>query len=126
MPTATTWTPTGARRRKITIQQQSTTKTALGFLSSTWTDVLTTWAAVSVRPVTTLASVGTSQQPIIRNSYVVNIRYVPSITILPGMRITESDGGAVYLIQSTVDPEERHRELVLFCSQVPAPAAQEE
>ncbi len=121
-----TWTPTGARRRKITIQQQSSTKTAMGFLTSTWADVLTTWAAVTPHAVTSMATAGASQQPMIANTYAVNIRYAPSVTIKPGMRVVESDGGATYLIQSITDPEERHRELVLMCSQVPAPAAQEQ
>lgn len=122
-----TWTAPGARRRQITIQQQATTgKTTMGFLSNTWSDVLTTWAAVTVRPVTGLASVGPSQQPVVRNLYILNIRYVPGIAILPGMRVVESDGGAVYLIQSTADVQERHRELNLMCSQIPAPAAEEQ
>lgn len=125
---ATSWTDPGARRRQITIQQQSTTsKTALGFLTNTWTDVLTTWAAVTPKQMVTFAAtaqVGVSAQPIVRNLYLVNIRYVPSTPILPGMRVIESDGGAVYLIQVVVDVEQRHREWNLTCAEIPAPAAQ--
>lgn len=121
-----TWTPAGERRRRVTIQQQSTaSKTAMGFLTNTWTDVLTTWAKVTARPVTTLATVGASQEPITRNTYTLNIRYAPSIAILPGMRVVDGSG-VYYLIQSIVDVQERHRELNLMCSQIPAPAAQEQ
>lgn len=124
MPTQQ-WTPAGARRRHITIQQQSTaTKTAMGFLKNSWADVLSTSAKVTVRPVTNAAAVGPSQEPITRNSYILNIRYAPSITILPGMRV--KDDTAYYLIQSVADVEERHRELNLFCTQIPAPAAEEQ
>lgn len=128
MPPATSWTPPGARRRHITIQQQDTSsKTAMGFLKPTWTDVLTTWASVRPKTMVTFAAVGkvAGDQPMVRNLYEVNIRYVPSVTILPGMRVVEPDG-AVYLIQSVADVEQRHRELSLACSQIPAPAAEEQ
>lgn len=125
MASTTSWTPAGERRRRVTIQQQnSASKTAMGFLTGAWTDVLTTWAKVTPRTVTTLAQVGASQEPIIKNTYAINIRYAPSISILPGMHVV--DGSSVYLIQSVVDVQELHRELNLMCSQIPAPAAQEQ
>lgn len=122
----TTWTPSAARRRKITIQSESSSTTTLGFMGAggTWNAVATEWAAVKVRQQTTLVQVGASQQPVIVATYIVNIRYVPSITILRGMRVVEADGGATYLIQQVQDVDERHRELNLFCSQVPAPTQQ--
>lgn len=127
MSAPTTWTSAGARRRKVTIQQQATTKTAMGFPGNgAWSDVLVTWASVTpiIKPV--LVQVHASQEPVILKTYKANIRYVASITVLPGMRLVETDGGATYLIQQVEDVEERHRELNLFCSQVPAPAAQEQ
>ncbi|MGZ6361771.1 MAG: phage head closure protein [Ktedonobacterales bacterium] len=121
----TTWTPSGERRRRVTIQQQnSATRTGMGFLTNAWTDVLTTWAKVTPRQLTALVTVGASQEPIIKNTYAINIRYAPSITILPGMRVT--DGSSYYLIQSVTDVQERRRELNLMCSQIPAPAAMEQ
>lgn len=123
----TNWTPSGARRRKVTIQKQSASPlTGMGFLAAAWTNVLSTWASVTVRQQTSLVSVGASQEPVIVGTYILNVRYVPSVPILRGMRVVESDGGAVYLIQQVQDVDERHRELNLFCSQVPAPTQQEQ
>jgi hypothetical protein len=127
MSAPTQWTGPGARRRHVTIQSQATTKTAMGFPGNgAWSDVLDTWASVVpvIKPV--LMQVHASQEPIIMKTYRANIRYVASVTILPGMRLVEYDGGATYLIQQVEDVEERHRELNLFCSQVPAPAQQEQ
>lgn len=126
----TKWTPPGERRRKITIQQQATaTKTTAGFLKNAWTDVLTTWAAVKVKHLYQFAKAGASEQPIPHAAYILNIRFPPSTAILPGMRVVETDPtaqGATYLIQSVADVDQMHRELDLFCSQIPAPAAQEQ
>lgn len=131
MPSATKWTPPGERRRRITIQQEAASSTtALGFLSggTSWAPVLTTWAKVTARMVTApVGAVGASEQPILRALSLVNIRYAPGVAILPGMRVVESDpasNGATYLIQNVQDVEERHRELILFCSQVPATTAE--
>lgn len=119
----TQWTPVGARRRHVTIAQQSTSsKTTLGFLAGAAgiTTVLTTWAKVTVKQVTLLAAVQ-DDQPLTKALYILNIRYPPSIAILPGMHVT--DGATTYIIQNVVDVEERHRELNLFCAFVPTAAA---
>lgn len=126
----TKWTPPGERRRQIIIQQESTAKNTGGFLSGTWTNVATTWASIVPRvSKSAIAIVDASNQPIVRMYYEVNIRYIPGLTILPGMRIVEqassvSGAGATYVIQAVMDVEERHRELSLFCTQVPATAAE--
>lgn len=115
----------GKLRRPVTIQQQSTaSKTTMGFLTNAWTDVLSTWAAVTVRTMTSLVTVGTSQEPVTKNTYILTIRYAPSTPILAGMRV--KDGSNYFLIQSVGDKDERHRELTLFCSQIPAPSAEEQ
>lgn len=122
-PGGTKWTPVGDRRRKVVIQQQSTgTRTGMGFLPGTWSTVLTTWAKVTVRAMSTFASPGAVQEPITKAVYILNIRYAPSTPILNGMRVT--DGTAYYLIQNVQDVDERHRELNLYCSQIPAPMAE--
>ena len=121
------WTPPGARRRHITIQQQQTatgTRTGLGFLPGTWSTVLTTWAKVTVRQVYSFAAAGPTQEPIAKALYLLNIRYVPRVAILAGMRI--QDGANYYLVQNVVDVDELHRELTLFCSQIPASTAEEQ
>lgn len=130
----TTWIAPGERRRQITIQQEPTaTKTALGFLASgggTWTDVVTTWAKIDQYVSKKgAATVGASNEPMIAMYYEVNIRYVPGVSILPGMRVVEqsstvSGSGATYRIQAVVDVEQRHRELHLSCTQIPATAAE--
>lgn len=116
----------GKLRRPVTIQQQnSASRTGMGFLTNAWTEVLRTWAAVQVRPVTTLSQViGAEQQPIIKNTYTLTIRYAPSTTILPGMRVV--DGSNYYLIQSVGNVDERNQQLALYCSQTPAPASPEQ
>lgn len=116
------WTQPGHRRRKITIAEQTTgTRTGMGFLPGVWVDVLDTWALVTPRPLFTNAATQ-GEEPIVRAVYLLNIRYNPSVAILPGMRVT--DGSAYYLIQNVVDVDERHREWNLYCSQIPAPAAE--
>lgn len=133
---AVSWTPPGARRRRITIQQQSaTTRTSMGFLSNAWTDVVTTSAKVEGKMVTRFVKVGVDSQPVPYAMYLINIRFQPGTTILRGMRVvdpaTSGTGNAdavqhYYLIQDVIDVEERHRELNLFCSQIPAPTAEEQ
>ena len=121
---ANKWTPLGARRRKVTIQTQSAgSRTGMGFLPGTWSTVLTTWAKVTVRQLFSYATVS-GQEPIGKAVFILNIRYPPSIRILIGMRV--SDGAASYLIQNVQDVDELHREINLFCSEIPAPAAQEQ
>lgn len=119
------WTQPGERRRKVTIQQQSaSSKTAMGFLSNSWSTVLTTWAKVTTRQMSTFAASGATLEPLAKAVYLLNIRYPPSTQITAGMRV--QDGSATYQIQNVVDVNELHRELTLFCSQIPAPTAEEQ
>jgi head-tail adaptor len=119
---ATTWTAPGERRRKVTIQRQSTgTRTGMGFLPGAWADVLTTWAKVTVKNMTAFAAV-IGGEPVSKNLFLLNIRFPPGIDILSGMRV--ADGTDFYRIQNVTDVDERHRELILTCSQIPDPAAE--
>lgn len=133
MPTQ--WTSPGARRRKVILQQEiaagTGAKTALGFLAggtANWTTVQTVWACITPKQVMSLPAVGASDQPRVWTQYLINIRYIPGVAILPGMRVVEQDpavtvNGATYVITSVVDVDERHRELTLYCWQAPATAS---
>lgn len=135
-PARSIWTQPGERRRKIVIQQENVTgagtrtTSGYGFLAggtANWSTVLTTWAKVTPRPMSSYAASGPADEPMVRAVYVLNIRYVPNVAILPGMRVVEQDPAstsATYLIQNVVDRDEMHREYDLFCSQIPAPAAE--
>lgn len=113
----TTTVQAGTLRRKLIIQQRNATSDGLLGQSATWTDVLTTWGSVTAKNSSALLQLMAGQQ-MATTAYDIIIRYPPSRTILPGMRVV--DGGRVYTISNVNDTDERHRTLHLACVQAPA------
>jgi SPP1 family predicted phage head-tail adaptor len=107
----------GALRRKLTIQSASTTPDGLGGVTSTWTDVLTTWGSVTAKSASPFLQLLAGQRMAIQ-AYDIVIRYPPSLAIEPGMRVV--DGSRAYIIGNVTDTDERHRVMHLSCSQAPA------
>lgn len=107
----------GTLRRKLTVQQRSTAPDGVGGVTNTWTDVLTTWGSVTAKTASPFLQLLAGQQMAIQ-AYDIIIRYPPSLSIEPGMRIV--DGTRTYLIGNVTDTDERHRIMHLSCSQAPA------
>lgn len=113
----------GTLRRKLTIQQRPASQDAYGFNSvdaSAWTTVLTTWGHIQVRQGSAMMAAQAGQiMPV--ETFIITLRYPPSIAILAGMRVL--DGSNTYVVQNVVDVDERHRTLTLYATMVPAPGA---
>jgi len=107
----------GSLRRKLTIQKS--TQASDGKLGHTnaWSDVLTTWGSVTAKQSSAMLQLLAGQQMAL-TAYDIIIRYPPSLTILPGMRVV--DGARIYHISNVNDTDERHRIIHLACVQAPA------
>lgn len=106
----------GQLRRKLSILSSARTRTAGGYTESD-TVVLTTWGSVSVKPGNQLIA-AIAGQMMAQSQYTITIRYPPSVTISPGMRV--QDGAKTYRIHQVADVDERHRTMQLFCVEQPA------
>ena len=107
----------GRLRRRLVIQQRSVTNDGLLGQTGTFTTVLTTWGSVSARNSSALLQLLAGQQ-MAQTVYDIIIRYPPSFSILPGMRVV--DGTRAYSISNVNDVDERHRIMHLACVQAPA------
>lgn len=103
-------------RRKLTILLSTPTATAGGYTES-GAVVLTTWGAVTVKPQSTLIA-AIAGQLMAQSQYLITLRYPPSVTIKPGMRV--QDGSRTFRIHQVADIDERHRTLQLLCVEEPA------
>lgn len=106
----------GNLRRRLTILSRATTSTAGGYTESP-TVILTTWGSVQVKPGNQLIA-AIAGQLMAQSQYVITVRYPPSVSISPGMRV--QDGARTYRIHDVADIDERHRTLQLFCVEEPA------
>ena len=106
----------GQLRRKLTILSSATTRTAGGY-SESGSVVLTTWGSVVVKPQSTLIA-AIAGQMMAQSQYLITLRYPPSTTISPGMRV--QDGARTFRIHQVADIDERHRTLQLLCVEEPA------
>lgn len=108
----------GKLRRWLTILSDTQpTPGAYGEQQNNDTVVLATWDKVTVKPGNALIAALAGQQ-MAQSQYIIEIRYPPSITISPGMRV--QDGRKTYRIHQVGDVEERHRTLLLSCVEEPA------
>lgn len=107
----------GSLRRKLTIQKSTKTPDGMLGYTSAWSDVLTTRGSVTAKNSSALLQLLAGQQ-MAQTAYDIIIRYPPSTTILPGMRVV--DGARVYTISNVNDTDERHRIIHLACVQAPA------
>jgi len=97
----------GKLRHQITLQRKSLTPDEYGGPVETWTDVGTVWA--SVEPL---------QGRELTNAQTVNAETTTKITMRYVSGVTAADrivfGGRFYNLQSVIDPEMKHRELIIL------------
>jgi len=102
----------GELRHRVTIQEFVEAVDQYGTpIGQDWQDVCTVWAAVEPiqgREYILLQNTQTELTARIRIRYRAGIK--PAMRVVYGQRI--------FNIQSVIDPEERHRELLLMCQEV--------
>ena len=102
---------TGDLRRRITIQQRSSeTADSFGQASTSWTDVVSTWADIQPMSGRELQAAQAQQSEV---THQVEIRYRAGV--LPRMRVSYQT--RVFDIQSVIDVGMQHRRLTLMCSE---------
>lgn len=98
----------GLLRKRLTLQQRTTTPDSYGQPSTTWTDFATVWGEI----VPTSGSEALSADALqYAETHQVTIRYRAGVT--PKMRIKY--GVRFFDIQSVLDENERHRVMNLSC-----------
>jgi len=98
----------GLLRKRLTIQQRSTSQDDYGQQLTSWTDFATVWGEVvpsSGRENISAEALQSSE------THIVTIRYRSGVT--PKMRIMY--GSRILDIQSVLDENERHRTMNLSC-----------
>jgi len=100
----------GARRHKITIQTKTITTDAFGGPVETWATFATVWAAVEPLQGRELEKAQAIRAEI---STKISMRYLVGLDTSD--RITH--GGKYYNILALIDPELRHRELIIMASE---------
>lgn len=100
----------GSLRKRITLQARSTSQDGLGQQVTTWADVATVWA--SIEPMggreLMLAQAIKSE-----STHKVQTRYLAGVNA--AMRIKY--GERIFNIQNVNDENERHRMLIISCSE---------
>jgi SPP1 family predicted phage head-tail adaptor len=107
----------GKLRHKVTLEQLDTGQDSAGAVERSWSDFARDiWA--SVEPLSG-REYFQAQQVASETSVRVRIRYRSGV--LPTMRVVYGDRR--FEILAVIDPEERHRELQLMCSETRRPSA---
>lgn len=101
----------GNLRHRITLEQITRASDGAGGYTETWSVVANVYA--DVYPLKGQERYD-AQQIQATQSHRVTIRYRAGIT--PDMRVKY--GARILRIDAVIDPEERHRELILMCSEV--------
>ena len=102
---------TGDLRRRVTLQQRSSeAANSYGQASTSWTDVVSTWADIQPMNGRELMSAQAQQSEV---THQVEIRYRTGV--LPRMRVVYQS--RVFEIQSVIDVGMQHRRLTLMCSE---------
>lgn len=109
----------GDLRRRITIQLKGTAADTFGQASTSWTDFLTCWAAIS--PLSGRELV-TAQAINAEITHQISIRYLESLANpmqVAAMRIVYQNGGVTryFNVLSSQNVDERNRELLLSASE---------
>ena len=112
----------GSLRKLLTLQSCGNAQNAFGEdASQAWTDLATLWGSIrnlngrelALAKASTITATATHQ---------VRIRYRPGLLIT--MRIVYAQGGPTqpryFAINAIADDEERHRELILTCTEIKA------
>lgn len=100
----------GRMDKRVTLQAQTSTRNAIGEPVVAWADVATVWAAVEPLQGREFWAQQQVQSEVTTR---VRIRYRAGIT--PDMRVVHQ--GRVLNIASVIDPQERHDEMQLMCSE---------
>ena len=101
----------GNLRQRVVIQQLTRTDDGAGGYTETWAAIATVFA--DVYPLKGNERYE-AQQVQANLSHRVTIRYRAGVE--PSMRLQY--GTRILTIEAVIDPEERHRELILMCSEV--------
>jgi SPP1 family predicted phage head-tail adaptor len=104
----------GDLRHRITLQQKTKIPDGQGGYTESWADFVTVWAAIET-PTGQWnwkreAEAGQLQSDL---EYRIRIRFQSNVT--PEFRVKY--GSRIFSIKSVVDVNERHQELILFCSE---------
>ncbi len=100
----------GRLNQKITIEQVTESRTGSGAVQETWNAFATVWA--SVEPLNG-REYFQAQQETATVTTRIRIRYLAGVT--PKMRVNYDN--RIFDIESVIDVNERHRELVLMCKE---------
>lgn len=100
----------GELRHQVTIQQKAITADAFGGPVESWTDVVTVWARVEPLQGRELATAQSVNAEITTR---ITMRYRP--WVIPANRIVFE--GKYYNLQSVIDPDLKHRELIIMASE---------
>jgi SPP1 family predicted phage head-tail adaptor len=100
----------GKLRHRVTVQFKTVTPDAYGGPVETWTDVCTAWASVEPLQGRELANAQTVNT---ETTTRITMRYMPGV--IAANRIVFE--GKFYNIQSVIDTEMKHRELVIMASE---------
>lgn len=103
----------GQMRKRIRIEQRTSTRDSYGEQVQSWSLVCERWAAIVKTPG---IEVWASEQRLGRVPTTYVMRYPRDITILPQMRLTCD--GALYDIKSAIDPDGMKAELHITCMQL--------
>lgn len=105
----------GALRKRLTIQMPTRTSDALGGYTDTWTAIAPApmWGALDpLDPRQAERLVGGTIEA--KVTHLVTVRYVPGVSTLGRVLY----GSRVLMIRGLQNPEERNRELNLFCEEI--------
>jgi SPP1 family predicted phage head-tail adaptor len=100
----------GTLRHQVTIQSKTATTDGYGGPVDIWADVVTVWANVESLQGRELA---TAQSVFAETTTRITMRYRAGV--IPANRIIFE--GKFYNLQSVVDPEMKHRELIIMASE---------
>lgn len=100
----------GKLRHQVTIQSKSETTDAFGGPVDTWADVATVWANVEPLQGRELVNAQTVNA---ETTTRITMRYLTGV--IPANRIIFE--GKFYNLQAVIDPELKHRELIIMASE---------
>lgn len=100
----------GDMRHRITIQQRTETRDALGASVFTWSTLATVWAEVGGAFGSERFTSGVDQE-VAQVTHRIRVRYRDDVT--PLNRVLY--GSKVLDIETAIDPDGRRRELVMMC-----------
>lgn len=105
----------GQLTTRLTIQRRVETADDGGGQTIAWTDVMTVWASVATSGGREFVA---AQARFPELTHLVTIRWRPGITAKHRLRYLSSFADTVYAIHGVMDPELRHEQLQLLCTEI--------